>query len=156
MTVEEVIRASVARCDRIVAGIEDVRPILAPILPATDDDLSQSPLLERIASIAMLKRYEQLQDMLGGLFRAYLSWEAEDVRATTRRDQASQLEKMGIVDDADEWIDAVELWNRPVREYPIAESEQVDRVNDTWAAMQRLTTTYAVPRTRIAARGLLP
>ena len=155
MTVEEVIRAAVARCDRIVAGVEDVRSVLAPFLPAEGDDLDTLPLVQRIASVALLKRFEQLQDMLGRLFRAYLSWELEDVRAMTRRDQANQLEKLGVVQDADDWVDAADLRNRLVHEYPTDESEQRDRVNDTWEVIARLTDTYAILRDRIASRGLL-
>lgn len=155
MTTEEVIRTAVARCDRIVAGVDELLPFLAPVLPVAADDLSRLPVVERIASIALLKRYEQLQDMLGRLFRAYLSWELEDVRAMTRRDQANQLEKFAIVEDADDWVDAAELRNRLVHEYPVDEDEQVERVNDCWAAVFRLTAMYARLRTRVEQAGIL-
>lgn len=156
MTTEELIRAAVARCDRIIDGFDDLRPILTPVLPTSDDDLVRLPLIERIASVALLKRYEQLQDMLGRLFRAYLTWELEDVRAMTRRDQANQLEKLGVIADADEWVGAAELRNRLVHEYPIDEAEQVDRVNDTWAASFGLIHAYATLRARLAEQGILP
>lgn len=74
MTTEDLIRAAVARCDGIIAGFDDLRPILMPVLPMAGEDVSRLPLIERIASVALLKRYEQLQDMLGRLFRAYLTW----------------------------------------------------------------------------------
>lgn len=155
MTTEDLIKSAVARCDRIVVGFDDVRPFLKPVLPVQGDDLTRLPVIERIASVALLKRYEQLQDMLGRLFRAYLDWELEDVRAMTRRDQANHLEKFGILQDADEWIDAAELRNRLVHEYPIDEAEQVDRVNDTWAASTGLINAYTILRARLADRGLL-
>ncbi|MEH3157871.1 MAG: hypothetical protein PGN08_02495 [Sphingomonas taxi] len=155
MTTEDLIRAAAARCDRIVGGFDDLRPILTPVLPIVGDDLSQLPLVERIASIALLKRYEQLQDMLGRLFRAYLTWELEDVRAMTRRDQANQLEKLGVVADADEWVGAAELRNRLVHEYPIDEAEQIDQVNDTWVASSGLIQAYSILRARLAEQGLL-
>lgn len=155
MNTDGVIRAAVARCDRIVRGFEDIRPFLSPVLPASEHELEQLPVVERIASVALLKRYEQLQDMLGRLFRAYLDWELEDVRAMTRRDQANQLEKLGMFDDADDWIGATELRNRLVHEYPLGEAEQVERVNETWAASSLLIAAYATLRARIAERGLL-
>ncbi|WP_419809016.1 hypothetical protein [Sphingomonas sp.] len=155
MTTEDVIRAAVERCDRIVRGFDDLRPFLLPRLPATEDELERLPVIERIASVALLKRYEQLQDMLGRLFRAYLDWELEDVRAMTRRDQANQLEKFGIFADADDWIGASELRNRLVHEYPTDEGEQVDRVNQTWVASGLLVAAYANLRARIAERRLL-
>jgi len=155
VTVEEVILGGVARCDRIVAGIEDLRPFLDPVLPVAGGDLSTLPVVERIASIALLKRYEQLQDMLGRLLRAYLSWELEDVREMTRRDQANQAEKFGLVDDADDWMEAAELRNRLVHEYPVQESEQVDRVNECWVAVHRLVRSYADLKARMIERGAL-
>lgn len=155
MNTEDLIRSAVGRCDRIVLGFDDVRPILEPVLPFAGDDLTRLPLVERIASVALLKRYEQLQDMLGRLFRAYLDWELEDVRAMTRRDQANQLEKFGIFDDADDWIVAAELRNRLVHEYPIDEDEQVERVNATWAAASGLISAYQFLRARLADKGLL-
>lgn len=155
MTTEEVVRASVARCDRIVAGVEELRPFLDSVLPIAEDDLARLPVVERIASIALLKRYEQLQDMLGRLLRAYLSWELEDARAMTRRDQANQLEKLLVIDDADQWVDASELRNRLVHEYPIDEAEQVERVNDCWAAIFGLVRVYAGLKTRLDDKGLL-
>lgn len=105
--------------------------------------------------MALLKRYEQLQDMLGRLFRAYLDWELEDVRAMSRRDQANQLEKFGVLADADDWIGATELRNRLVHEYPTDEAEQVERVNETWAASALLVKAYTMLRARIEDRGLL-
>lgn len=155
MNTEEVIRAAVARCDRIIIGVEELRPFLDSVLPVRDNDLSTLPLIERIASVALLKRYEQLQDMLGRLFRAYLDWELEDVRAMTRRDQANQLEKLHIVEDADDWVEAAELRNRLVREYPVDEGEQADRVNECYVAIFRLATFYARLRDRLHSRGVL-
>jgi hypothetical protein len=152
---EDVILAAVARCDRIVAGVDELRPFLDPILPVSDDDFSKLPVVARIASVALLKRYEQLQDMLGRLFRAYLDWELEDVRAMTRRDQANQLERFGIVENADDWVEAAELHNRLVHEYPVGEVEQVDRVNDCYVAIFRLVRSYAELRRRLHHRGLL-
>ena len=155
MNTEQVIRAAVARCDRIVVGVEELRPFLDPVLPVDGDDLSTLPIVERIASVALLKRYEQLQDMLGRLFRAYLDWELEDVRAMTRRDQANQLEKHGIVEDADDWVGAAELRNRLVHEYPVDEEEQVDRVNECYVAIFKLVGSYALLRQRLHDRGVL-
>lgn len=155
MTVEDVIHAGVARCDRIVAGIDELRPFLEPVLPVSGDDLYALPVIERIASIALLKRYEQLQDMLARLLRAYVSWELEDVRAMSRRDQANQAEKFGMVADADDWMEAAELRNRLVHEYPVEEAEQVDRVNECWAGVHPLVQSYTDLKARMKDRGAL-
>lgn len=151
--VETIIRDGVARCERIVAGFDDLKGFLAPVLPVRDDDLSLLPLVERIASIALLKRYEQLRDSLGRLFRACLSWEGDDVQDMTRRDQANRMEKAGIVPDAQDWIHFSDLRHRLVHEYPIRETEQVDRVNECWAAIPPLIAIFVALKQRLPARG---
>ena len=155
MKTEDLIPAAVARCDRTVAGVNELRPFLDPVLPVSGSDLGELPVVERVASVALLKRYEQSRDMLGRLFRAYLDWELEDVRSMTRRDQANQLEKFGIVKDADEWVGAAELRNRVVHEYPVDEGEQIDRVNECYVAILSLLSSYSELRRRLQSRGSL-
>jgi hypothetical protein len=97
MTTEDLIKAAAARCDRIVAGFDDLRPILTPVLPIIGDDPSRLPLIERIASIALLKRYEQLQDMLGRLFRAYLTWDASSGLIQAYVTLRARLAEQGLI-----------------------------------------------------------
>jgi hypothetical protein len=131
----EVIASAFARCRRIAAGVDELTPLLAPVLPFNGHDLADLGLVERIASVALLKRYEQLQDMVGRLSRAVVSWEDGDARELTHRDLGNWMEKRGFVADADQWMDALKLRNRLVHEYPVDEAEQVARVNDTWMAV---------------------
>ena len=151
--VAPLLRGGLERCARIVAGCEELIPFLAPVLPIQDDDLARLPVIERIASIALLKRYEQLQDMIGRLFRTYLSWEGEDVRDMSRRDHANRMERYHLIGDADDWMDFLDLRNRLVHEYPVNEVEQVDRVNECWAAIPRLTDIYDKLRQRLSEQG---
>jgi len=151
---DAVILAILARCEQIAAGFDEIVPFVASVLPVADDDLAHLAVVERIASIALLKRYEQLQDMLARLGRAYLVWELEPVARLTRRDFANKMEQLGFVADADDWIDYAELRNRLTHEYPIEKTEQVDRVNECWAAMPRLVAILAAMRTRLTQKGL--
>jgi hypothetical protein len=151
---EELLRAGAARCERIIAGIDELQPLLAPVLPLSGVAAESLSTIQQIAAVALLKRYEQLQDALGRLFRTYLTWEAEDVRAMTRRDQANQMEKFGLVADADVWIAAADLRNRLVHEYPLEEAEQLQRVNQCWAAIPDLLTIYAALDRRLRDQGL--
>lgn len=138
MSTDQIIQAGLARCERIIAGVDELRPFLEPILPVQNDDLDRLEVVQRIACVALLKRFEQLQDMVGRVSRAVLDWEAEDVRAMTRRDLANWMERLCIIDDADRWIDLSDLRNRLVHEYPIEEREQVDRTNEKWAVVSEL------------------
>ncbi|HEX8445973.1 MAG TPA: hypothetical protein VF649_05095 [Sphingomonas sp.] len=156
MTAQDaVLRSGVDRCRRIVAGVEELHPFLANVLPVQDDDLARLPVVQRIASIALLKRFEQLQDMLGRLVRTLLSWTGEDVRELTRRDVANWMERLRLVETSDDWLDLTGLRNRLVHEYPINEIEQVDRVNECWVAMPRLVTIFDAVQAYLAKQGFI-
>ncbi len=85
------LRAAFTRASLVVAGFDDLRPFLAPVLPASEIALRALPVVERIAPVALLKRYEQLQDLVGQLGRVVAAWELEDTRRLTRRDFAHWL-----------------------------------------------------------------
>ena len=140
------------RADRIVSGFADLRPFLASRLPAAESELITFPVVERIASIALLKRYEQLQDIVGQLGRIVLSWELEDISRLTRRDFANKLERLGVVDDADDYMASNELRNRLVHEYPLDEGEQVHRVNASWEGFPRLVAMIDALRRHMVDR----
>lgn len=140
---EEVLRATLARCHRLAHGLEEVRGLLDGVLPFTGDDLDQLALAQRVASVALLKRIEQLEDMVGRLARATIDWTGGDAREMTQRDVANWMEKRGLVADADHWMKLVRLRNRLVHEYPIGEVEQVARVNESWTAGPALSSLAA-------------
>lgn len=148
-----VLRSTLARCGRLSDGIDELRPLLSPHLPTQVSALEALPLIERIASIALLKRVEQLQDMIARLVRLVASWELLDTAAMTRRDVANWMEKVGFVDDADHWVDLTLLRNRLVHEYPIDEAEQVRRVNQCWDASMQLQSIVVTIVTYLSRKG---
>ena len=135
---DAVLRATLLRCRRLSDGVSELRPILAAHLPTQVSLLEGLPLIERIASIALMKRVEQLQDMIARLVRLVAAWELLDTTTMTRRDFANWMEKCRFVEDADQWVDLTLLRNRLVHEYPIDEAEQVRRVNQCWDAATQL------------------
>ena len=62
--------------------------MLAPILPYAGNDLDEVGLIERTATVALLKRFEQLQDLLARAARALASWEGSSGEMTQRDLQA--------------------------------------------------------------------
>ena len=150
---DALLHAAFRRGQRIVAGFDDLRPFLIDALPASDAELARLPVVERIASIALLKRYEQLQDLVAQLGRLVLSWEGERTDRLTRRDLANWLERFGAVDDADDYVAASELRNRLAHEYPLAENEQSERVNASWAGFPALITMIDALRRHMERRG---
>lgn len=150
---DPLLRSAFARAEQVVAGFDDLRLFLAPVLPAADGALQSLPVVERIASVALLKRYEQLQDLIGQLGRVVLSWEAEDTRRMTRRDFANWLEKLNVVEDADDYLSATDLRNRLVHEYPLGEDEQTSRVNASWIGFPALVAMLVAIRKHMIDRG---
>lgn len=138
MKTEDVIDNGLVACGRVVTGVGELTPILVGLLPIELAEFNELDLLQRTACVALLKRYEQLQDLTGRVMRAVVSWEQADTSPLTQRDLANWMERLRFVDDADRWIDLAFLRNRLVHEYPIEESEQVDRVNETWRTLPEL------------------
>jgi uncharacterized protein YutE (UPF0331/DUF86 family) len=150
---DPVLRATLLRCNRLSDGIDELRPLLSPHLPTQVAALETLPLIERIASIALLKRVEQLQDMIARLVRLVAVWELLDTAAMTRRDIANWMEKSRFVEDADHWVDLTLLRNRLVHEYPIDEAEQVRRVNQCWDAATQLQSIVTAIVTYLSKKG---
>lgn len=135
--VEAFIAQALVRCRRISDGVDELSELLGRLLPYQGSDLEQLGVIERTASVAFLKRFEQLQDVVGRTARAIVLWEGSP-SDLTQRDIADWLEKRAVVDEAQQWMVAVRLRNRLVHEYPIEEAEQVRRLNETWSLMPLL------------------
>lgn len=150
---DDVLHATLLRCRRLSVGIDELRPILSAHLPTQISVLDALPLIERIASIALLKRVEQLQDMIARLVRLVAVWELLDTAMMTRRDMANWMEKTRFVEDADQWVDLTLLRNRLVHEYPIDEAEQVRRVNQCWDAVTQLQSIVTAIVTYLSTKG---
>lgn len=138
-----VIEAALERCRQVAEGVEEVRPDLVGILPARSMVEIKAERSVSIASVALLKRVEQLQDLLVRLMRALVTWEGADAQAMTARDLANWMEKQGVL-VANDWMELTLLRNRLVHEYPIDLAEQLKRVNESWSAADRLEQVLAI------------
>ena len=152
--VEALAASILAGAQRVVAGYLELVPYLEGVLPTENDDLSNLSVIERITSIALLKRFEQLQDQTARLARAALELDLERVARMTVRDVANGMEKRNIVDDADDWADLNNLRNQLVHEYPIGDREQVERVNECWTAMPKLVAIHDRLRKYLLRQGI--
>ena len=153
----EAIAASLlAGAERVMAGLAELTPFLGGQLPSANDDLSGLAVVSRIASIALLKRFEQLQDQTARLARLAIELELERTDRVTVRDLANAMERRGIVGDADRWVDLNNLRNQLVHEYPVATRERVDRVNECWAATPLRIDAHQKLRAHLLAQGVAP
>lgn len=134
-TPEMLILAALASASESVAvGLHEALGLMGPPPPAIEAFLALG-LVERTAAAALLKRVEQQQDILARLFRTALIADGVDVSAMTARDIANRMERLGALADARAWSDLVRLRNRLVHEYPVAPTEQFDRVVSAVAAV---------------------
>ena len=149
------LRALTSGAARVVAGIREIGPFVSDVLPVPDDDLAVLTVPQRIASIALLKRFEQLQDLVTQMARLWLTLELERVDRMTGRDLANQMEKFEVVEDADDWVALREIRNNLVHEYPVGGQERADRVNECWALSPKLIEIEEKLRTLFFTRGHL-
>lgn len=142
------------RCAALRAGIEEIALDLEPLIPATVAGLKGATRHQRIASVALLKRVEQLQDVLARLLRALAAWRGQDAAGLSLRDLGNLAAQLGGIDDAEEWMALVRLRNRLVHEYPLDEVEQAARVDACWAMAGKATLIAERLHLYAAGQGL--
>lgn len=126
------IRQLFDRCAALLTGVDEVLVDLVALTPFTVERFQSATRHQRVASVALLKRMEQVQDVLARLLRALAAWQGRDAAALTMRDLGNLAEQLGAVAHAEEWMALVRLRNRLVHEYPLEEAEQVARVDACW------------------------
>jgi len=140
---EQAILSALAEASEAVAmGLDEALELLGPP-PATLAEFQALDKVQRTAAAALLKRVEQLQDILARMFRTALIADGAEISDMTARDIANRMEKVGALADARAWSDLVRLRNRLVHEYPVAIGEQHDRVRSAIAAAPALHSIRA-------------
>jgi uncharacterized protein with HEPN domain len=131
--------ALVTASESVAIGLREAIQLMGPV-PQTADAFLALGLVERTAATALLKRVEQQQDIVARLYRTALIADGVDVSGMTARDIANRMEKLGALADVRVWSDLVRLRNRLAHEYPVAITEQFDRVVSAAAAISALDT----------------
>lgn len=93
---------------------------------------------QRVASRALVKGVEQLQDLIARMMRLVLTLEDEDIVGLSARAIADRAETIGLIASSDAWSALVKLRNRLAHEYPLSESERHARFRDAWTAVASL------------------
>lgn len=152
MSPEEDIRAALeGRLAALLAGLDEVLMLAGPP-PSSAQELAMRSAVERTASVALLKRVEQLEDILMRLFRTLLRLDGVDTSELTNRDIANRMEKWALLASADDWMAIVRLRNRLAHEYPVNPAEQLDRLLQAYRAAEGLKITAARVVDHLAAR----
>ena len=78
----------------------------------------------------LIYRFSKLQDIMGSrLFRQVLEVLGEDVSGIPFIDILNKLEKLGLIDNAETWINLRQTRNSISHEYPFAMEEQAEGLN---------------------------
>lgn len=77
----------------------------------------------------LIYRFSKLQDSMGKLFRLTLEAMQEDTEKMTFKDILLRLEKLGLLEDHNMWIELRELRNTLSHEYPENQDEIIQGLN---------------------------
>jgi hypothetical protein len=135
----------------LAVGLDEAAALVGP-MPLEVARFGALDVVQRAAATALLKRVEQMEDVMMRLFRTLLRLEAVDTAELFNRDVANHMEKLGILPDAARWMTVVRLRNRLVHEYPIGQGEQLERTNQAYAAIPILKEALAATINRLETR----
>lgn len=109
---------------RLMRHLEYSRNRLA--YPISSVDILDEAELESVS--ALVERFGKLQDLLGNVFREMLVLSGED--ATDMNDVLSRLEKVGVLDSADDWRALRTLRNLGAHDYDVNDLGKSAFVNE--------------------------
>lgn len=150
----EIIRDILGRIAALRVSLEDAIGFAGPV-PVDDAAFAGQDKLQRVASTALIKIVEQLEDQLARLFRTILQALAVDTTGWFAQDTANRMEQLGIVADAATWVDIVKLRNRLVHDYPLRPEAQLSRLREAHAAASVLNDSAEKVVKFLTDRGLL-
>lgn len=107
--------------------------------PFTAEKIGQLNQLELGMAEILINRFSKLQDTIGEkIFPNVLMLLGEDIYQKTFIDRLNMLEKLGIIDDANEWQNYREARNAATHEYPDNLGKMAENLNNVMALSQKL------------------
>ncbi len=105
--------------------------------PLASVDALAPEALESVS--ALIERFGKLQDLLGNAMREVIVLSGED--ATDMNAVLSRMEKLGLLDSADDWRALRALRNQAAHDYDLADDRKTAFVNALAARTDMLLTT---------------
>lgn len=140
--------------DDVSIGMSEAKEMMHP-LPDSVQQMADRTMPQRIASRALLKSVEQLQDLIARALRMILILEEEDLTGLSARAIADRAESIGLIGSSDRWSALVKLRNQLVHEYPLPKNQQLARLQDAWAACGALLAHTATITSFLRESGYL-
>ncbi|SEG41672.1 Cthe_2314 family HEPN domain-containing protein [Oceanospirillum linum] len=133
--IEEVCRAHAER-------LRWARDTLSPLFPLQPENLSRLSPIDLAVFDQFVVRFSKLQDAMGAkLFPAVLELTKEQGELRTFIDKLHQLEKMGALDSAEQWLVFREMRNQFAHDYPTDPNMQSGLLNQAFDMTEILLKT---------------
>ena len=107
----------------------------------------------RVASTAMIKDFEHLQEAMARLFRAVLRVLGASTKGLYPLDIGLRMVELRLLPDAERWVQMVKLRNELVHEYPNDPEHRLDRMTRVVAAFPELRETLGKIEIFVAEKG---
>ena len=144
MTLEQVRKELDMHFDRIDA----ILPELQSYLPLQESDFQE---IEKIKTIDFfIYRFTKIQDRMGEKFFPIILKELYEYKnSMSLIDVLHRLEKLGLLDSGDTWIDYRKLRNTLTHEYPDNEDEMIESIVLAIEVYENLKDIYAKMLARV-------
>lgn len=111
---------------RMMFALENIKKYF----PLTEENFSQIPQLGMALFDQLVFRFSKLQDSMGTrLFRQILEFLEEDVSGLPFIDILTKMEKLNLIDNANDWISLRQIRNTVSHEYPFIMEVQIEELN---------------------------
>lgn len=141
-------------CDTHLERLKSALKALRPLIPLDRDKYRKLSDID-ISFIDQLSfRFGKLQDTAGRALRNILIALGEDMEGAPFIDILNRAEKIGIIDNAQEWMMLRELRNLLTHEYSEKEEDIISGINKLYEISLRLCDIYKKIKTYSESKGL--
>lgn len=151
---QEILQDLLLQADTTRTALQDTLSLLDPF-PSDAAAFAAMTPAARVASTALLKQFEQLEDALSRMFRTVLKLLGQQLRGLFALDIARLMVELGVLDDPEHWVAIVKLRNQLVHEYPLRPAKQLERLKSARAGLDFMTGALTRTHALVLARNLL-
>lgn len=142
-----------AAIGRIIASVRSSLADTGDVFPIEEASVDHLTSAQQLRLDAFLKRFENLIEFgRRRVFRGALLLVGENSRRLSSDDVAYRLQALGLLESADQWLDACEVRNLSAHEYPENERQFVKGLNEARAAAEAALGQMEVFLERLDAR----
>lgn len=152
---QDVLAEFLTQIEATRAGLADAEALIGP-LPQDVAGFEAMTPLEKVASTALLKGFEQLQDGLARVFRTVLRALGVNLKGLYPLDIANRMAELDVLDDPPRWLEIVKLRNELVHEYPADAETRLHRLRTAHAALPFLSAAADRIGAVVQTKGLTP